>query len=182
MIALDRTILTQVCPAEPYLLWDSVWDAAEGAADWALSDPREAGNRGGLAAADPIATAVILALFTDRRCPDDHPLRRLVEDGDLRGWWGDAVDLREDLGEAPMGSLLWLLERAVADDEMARWARAFAQDALSPLLAAGLFARAEIDARAFPARAAIALSVDLFGRDGARTHALRFDPLWSARR
>lgn len=178
----DLTIRAQGCPAEPYLLWDSVWNAAEGCADWALAAPGERGNRGGLAATDPIATSVILALFTDRRCPPDHPLVHLADDGDLRGWWGDAVDLRADLGEAPMGSLLWLLERATASDEMALWARGFAEEALAPLLAAKLFAGVEVDARAYPERAAIALAVDLFGRDGARTHALRFDPLWTARR
>jgi phage gp46-like protein len=179
---MNLTIHDQACPPTAYLLWDTIWNATTQSGDWALAGPAEFGNPGGLAATRPIETAILLALFTDRRCPDDHPLAWLIEDGDPRGWWGDGVDLRADLGETPMGSLLWLLERATATADNARWARAFAEEALAPLVAAGLFASVAVDAQAYPARAAIVLAIDVVGRDGRKAYANQFDVLWAARR
>ena len=56
---------------------------------------------------NPLHTAIIACLFTDKRQPDDQ---RLPGDTpDRRGWFGDTVDIREDFGEREMGSLLWTL-------------------------------------------------------------------------
>jgi phage gp46-like protein len=169
------------CATDANVLWDSVWDVAQGFADWAPSDPDETMNRGGLRAKAAIETAVILALFTDRRVDPEHPLAWLA-DGDLRGYFGDGVDVREDLNEAPLGSLLWLLERApmtIDGVPAATWAEQFANEALATLLAQGVCVRIEIAATANEAAGRIELAVALYGRDGARVYDRKFDVLWN---
>lgn len=166
------------CGAQPQLLWDSVWDPRLGAADWAYATASETRNVGGLSARAAIETAVVLALFTDRRCPEGHPLEPYIDAGDRRGWWGDGIDVRADLGESEMGSLLWLLERATATPENANWARTFALDALQPLIAQGLAARADAQAE-LPSPGRINLAVQLYGRDGTTVYDRRFDDVWA---
>lgn len=174
----DVTLREATCPRDPYLLWDTVWDADEGVGAWVLADPGEGGNSGGLAATRPLATSVINLLFTDRRCPPTHPLAKRAE-GDLRGWWGDGVFAASEAEDAPLGSLLWLVtERGAATEADARWARSFAQEALAPLVRAGACARVAVDATAAPERRAIVLAVALYGRDGAAIYADRFDLFW----
>lgn len=156
--------------ADPWLPWDTVWSPAQQAGDW-----MQAGA--GLAAERGLATAVVLALFTDRRCPKDHPLARWA-DGDPRGWWGDGVDVRDDLSERELGSLLWLLERATVSAETARWAEALAAEALMPLKAQGAVARIGVTAEARPADNRLDLLVQLYDRDGTTLYDRKFDLLW----
>jgi len=104
------------CAPDPFLLWDSVHEDIEGGTDfvcdWALAGPgTNTLNVGGLQAVAELGTAVYLCLFTDAYVPTDHPLYYLA-DGDNRGWWGDGIDVETNLGEGPLGSYLWLLERA----------------------------------------------------------------------
>lgn len=165
------------CKPQPIYVWDSVWSPDIGYADWAYAPPAEVYNAGGLQAEAALDTAVVLCLFTDRFCPPDHPLAWLIENDDSRGWWGDGVDVRADLGEAPLGSLLWLLARATATQENAQWAQTFALDGLSPLIGQGAVVR--VDAQAYlhpPSR--IDLAVQIYGRDGAQIYARQFDDLW----
>jgi phage gp46-like protein len=161
---------------QPFLLWDSVWDPAEGRADWALAGPAETLNRGGLRATAALHTAVVIALFTDRRVPDEHPLRWLAGD-DPRGWWGDGV-LAE--GETELGSLLWLLERAplTGTFDVPLHAKAFAEEALSPLVAQGVVVRAEVEAAAAELQSRLELVVRLYGRDGGRIYQQKFEVVW----
>lgn len=165
------------CAPQPILFWDSVWDELSGHADWAYAPAAEKYNIGGLRAEAALQTAVMLCLFTDRRCPPDHPLAYLIENDDPRGWWGDGVDVRDNLGEAQMGSLIWLLERAQATPENAHWAQTFALEALAPLI--GQEAVVRVDAQAVmhpPSR--IDLAVQLYGREGTKIFARKFDDLW----
>lgn len=163
---------------QPQLLPDSVWSPNDGFADWAIAGPGETLNRGGLQATAALYTAVILALFTDRRCPDDHPLRKYVADGDPRGWWGDAVDVRVDLFEDELGSLLWTLERAVLTEDVRRWAQRIAEDALAPLIAQRAVVRIEVEAFARQAVNRLDLHVRLYGRDGTAKYDHRFEDIW----
>lgn len=164
------------CGPDPFLLWDSVWSPADGSADWAMAGADEPHNRGGLQASAALATAVTLALFSDRRVPADHPLAWLA-DGDPRGWWGDDASLRVD-GEPELGSHLWLLERAPLTDEYGRWAEVFAQEALAPLLAAGAVVRVEAEATVHEIKNRLELLVRLYGRDGASVYDRKFDLVW----
>ena len=169
------------CDPDSYALWDSVWQPAEGAADWALAGSADAGNAGGLRAREGLATAVVLALFTDKRVPVDHPLAWLA-DGDQRGWWGDGIDVRADLGETELGSHLWLLERApltIRNLSVTHWARQFAIEALAPLQRQGAFVRMDVTASADELRNRLDLTVNLFGRDGAQVYDRKFDLIWN---
>jgi phage gp46-like protein len=163
---------------QPILLWDSVWSPSEGMADWAMAGPDEPQNQGGLRAKAALHTSVIIALFTDKRIQDDHPLRYLVGDGDPRGWWGDGADVQSDLGETEMGSLLWVFERAPLTEDIRRWVEAIALDALTPLVKQGAVTRIDTQAFAEFAEDRCDLLIDLYGRDGTRSYSHRFDDIW----
>jgi|SRR5579864_2565268 len=168
------------CADDPNLLWDSVWDATRGLADWALAGPTETSNRGGLQATSAIDTAVILCLFTDRRIDPDHPLAYLA-DGDRRGYWGDGIDVRTDLGEGPLGSYLWLLERApmtIKGVSIGTWAEQFANEALQTLLDQGVCARINVSSSVDAAKGRLYLIVQLFASDGSKIYDRKFDSLW----
>ncbi|MBI1202537.1 MAG: hypothetical protein GC182_08505 [Rhodopseudomonas sp.] len=173
--------LTEVCGEdEAPLFWDSVWDPLKGFADWQVAAADEAGNVGGLRAKAMLATAVTLCLFTDKRVEPTHPLFWLC-DGDPRGWWGDGVDVRDDLGETEMGSLLWLLARApmtINGIPVERWAEQFAREALQPLLDQGAVVRMDVAATADTAAGRLYLTVNLFGRDGQAVYAQRLALVW----
>lgn len=177
------------CDGDPYLAWDTVWSAdriaIENSADWALAGADEPHNRGGLQAKAGLATAVVLCLFTDRRCPPDHPLAYLA-DGDPRGWWGDAVDLDAAAGEIELGSLLWLFARAPltgpGGETMRRWVETLAAEALEPLRAQGAVARIDCVATLNEARERVELQVGLYASDGNTLFNRRFDQIWEQTR
>ena len=176
----DVISIGEECNADTYLAWDTKWNAARGFADWALASSDETGNRGGLASRAAIETDVIISLFSDQAVPPDHPLAYLA-DGERRGWWGDAVDVQADRGEAPLGSLLWLLRRApltVAGQPVARWAEVFATDALAHLQMLGLAARIEVAAEANEIGNRLELTIAIYGSDGERIYDNKFDVLW----
>jgi len=169
------------CAEDNNVLWDSVWDASRGCADWALAGAGETGNRGGLRATAAIETAVILCLFTDKRVEQDHPLAYLA-DGDVRGYFGDGVDVRADLDEGPLGSLLWLLERApltIRGTPAAAWAEQFANEALATLRDQGVCVRIDVSATQVELESRLELEVALYGRDGAQIYNRKFDVLWN---
>lgn len=161
-----------------WLGWDTVWNTDVAAGDWALAGAA-AGNAGGLAADDPLATAVVLALFTDRRCPSDHPLARWVDPEDPRGWWGDGVDVRRDLGETELGSLLWMLERAAMIPDIERWAKAMILDALAPLIDQKAVVKVEVDVTRRSDDHGIDFAVRIYGSDGSIVHDRKYDFAWN---
>lgn len=168
------------CAPDPFLNWDSIWKPGAGAADWQLADRDETQNVGGLRAKDALHTAVALSLFTDCRVEPDHPLYWLA-DGDPQGWWGDSVDVNASQNESALGSLLWLLGRApmtIANQSVADWAKHFAEQALSHLIAQGACVRIEVVAEADESRGRIDLTVRLYGRDGANIYDRKFDLIW----
>ena len=169
------------CAADSNVLWDSIWDAERGLADWGFAQASETANRGGLQAIAILDTAVTLALFTNKRVPVDHPLAWLAE-GDPQGYWGDGVDVRADLGETELGSLLWLLERApltINGVPAATWAEQFAREALKPLIDQGAVVRIDITSSVEEIRGKLLLFVNLFGRDGQRIYDRKFDLVWN---
>lgn len=167
----------EACAGDPFLLWDSIFDPRNGIADWALAG-NAALNAGGLSATAALDTAVVLCLFTDARLPDSHPLAYLAADGDLRGWWGDGIDVRTDLAEAPLGSFLWVLGRAPLNTTMARWARQLALQALAPLQQQGIVVRIDAVA-AIVGTEMLTLSVALYGRTDAKVYDRKFDLIWN---
>ncbi|MFG1226024.1 phage GP46 family protein [Xanthobacter wiegelii] len=174
------------CAEQPLLLWDSLWDAQAGGADWALAGSEERLNRGGLSATAPLATAVALCLFTDKRAPrgmeDGSPgpagFPPRLDDGDPRGWWGDGIDVRSEEGEAALGSHLWLLERAPLTERTAELAKLYATEALAPLIAQQACARVDVNADFDAIDGRLDLTVDLYGRDGANVYSQKFAVYW----
>lgn len=108
----------------------TLWDAAGGYGDWSMSGAV-------LQTGSDLRTAVFISLFTDRtaRLDDEIP----DGSGDPRGWWGDA-------GQAvPIGSRIWLLERAKQIPETLRRARDYAAEALQWLIDDKVVASFDID-------------------------------------
>lgn len=173
-----RVRIDEGSQAQPILLWDSVWSPPAGMADWVLAGPEEPQNRGGLRARAALHTAVIIALFTDKRMPENHPLERLIDDGDRRGWFGDGVDLRTEHGETEMGSLLWIFQRAMLTEDIRRWVEAIAIEALAPLLRQKVASRIEAQATAMFAANRCDLAIQIYGRDGSQTYDYLFDDIW----
>jgi phage gp46-like protein len=80
--------------------------------DWLISPYRQ------LDTADQLATGVIVALGTDARANDSDELPD-PDDDDRRGWWGD-LDALEIWDGWPIGSRLWILNRAKIADQVAK--------------------------------------------------------------
>lgn len=173
-----RVRINEGADAQPVLLWDSVWTPWKGQADWAIAGADEPQNRGGLQSKAALHTAIIIALFTDKRIAKDHPLYYLVQDGDPRGWFGDGEDVRPELGETDMGSLLWVFERSILTEEIRRWVEAIALDALAPLIFQGVAVKIEAQATAEFAFNRCDLAIQIYGRDGSKAYDYRFDDIW----
>ena len=168
------------CAEQPFLAWDSDWVQGElspegGFADWALASATEVGNAGGLKAVAGLHTAIVLCLFTDKRAPDYLNLG----DDEPRGWWGDSVDVRTDLFEQELGSLLWtVLERGTLSNETALTVVDMAHEALQVLIDQGAVARFDIKAQAMEAQGWLEMSIDAFAQDGAQIYAQKFENIW----
>ena len=137
------------------------WNVAASRGDWQLLPM-------GLATGKPLAAAVLVSLFTDRRAETDD---RLPDSTDLRGWWGDSFSA------GLWGSRLWLLRRAKRLTETLRLAEDYIQEALAWMIEDGVAMR--IDAAAEWQGARLAAQVDIYQADGD-VIALSFASLWSA--
>ena len=177
-MAFLRTRINEGAEKQIELFWDTVWDPWRGGGDWAIAGSTETGNIGGLQATQAIATAVTLLLFTDKRIPDNHPLRKyLAIDADPRGWFGDGEDIREDLHEGELGSLLWVFERAILTDEIGLWVEAVAIEALAPLIAQGVAARIEAQAEVHSAVNRCNLLVQIYGSKRKKCRSRNLFPI-----
>lgn len=151
--------------------------------DFGLAEPDEVRNRMGLTAKRGLHTAIVIQLFSDRRLREDQaPLDDL--DPDPRGWWGDSVDMRRDLGEDDLGSWLWTLRRSELTPETIAKAIEYSHLALDPIKRQGAVARFDVRAEGIrlplvdPTASALALAIDGFSRGGAQRYASRFEVLW----
>jgi phage gp46-like protein len=183
MVAI-RVRDTEACERQPQLLWDTIWiqrlDASGGYGDWILAGAGDqVESRGGLRAEAALHTATMLCLFTDRQAEDDDTLP--TDDGDRRGWWGDSVRL-DDEPEVPLGSRLWLLERATLTDRTPALALDYAEEALAVLADQGAVARTEVETSADRSTGALFIVVRHFSHDGARVYDQRFGVLWEQTR
>jgi phage gp46-like protein len=177
-MAMLRVRISEGDDVQPTLLWDSIWAPWKGCADWKIADTDEAHNRGGLRAKGALHTAVTICLFTDKRVPEDHPHAKLVDGDDPRGWWGDGEDIRPELGEREMGSLLWIYERAHLNDEIRRWVEAEALDALATLIFQGVATKIEAIATRPTNPNQLNLEVRIYGADGSMTFNEMFEDIW----
>lgn len=177
-MAMLRVRISEGDDPQPLLLWDSIWAPWKGFADWAIAGPTETQNRGGLQARGTLHTAVVLCLFTDKRIARDHPLAYLVDGDDPRGWWGDGEDIRAELGERDMGSLLWVFERAHLNEDIRRWVEAVAIEALFTLIEQGVVVKMEVVAERPVNPVQVNLLIKLYGADDSLIYDQRFDDIW----
>jgi phage gp46-like protein len=98
----------------------TILDSTGAAGDWRVTG-------GDLAGDATMATAVLLSLLTDRRAGADDVLPD-PRDKDRRGWWGDLA-LEGEAAES-LGSRLWLLSRAPANDDTRRRAELYIRESL----------------------------------------------------
>lgn len=126
------------------------------------------GSDGALDTADPLATSVVVSLFTWRRANADD-----LVDGDRNGWWGDTLAADNDR----IGSRLWLLFRRKMTPAVIALAREYALEALQWLIADGVATRVEVETERQNLYM-LALIATIYKNDGqART--LRFDLAWN---
>ena len=107
----------------------TTWNASGTAGDWVV-------DGADLQSGADLETAVQISLFTDATAgPDD-----VIPDGtdDPRGWVGDADSDR------PIGSKLWLLSRAVLDDQTLLTAADYMRQALQWLLDDGVVSKIDV--------------------------------------
>lgn len=107
----------------------TVWVVDQSRGDWQVAGPD-------LLSGDDLSTAILISAFTDRTAlPDDF-----IPDGsnDPRGWWGD-------IGQrTPIGSRLWLLERAKQTNDTLKRAYDYLTECLQWLIDDGVVARFDI--------------------------------------
>lgn len=166
--------ITRAQIADPALFWSVFWDADQMLGDWRVAPAGDRVNAGGLDATQPIASAVIASLFTDRRAPEGWR----PDVADRRGWWGDGVAPDGRQAE-PLGSHLWLLRNEVASERVAGLAKIYAEEALAWLVADKVAARVTVTSGLIEnPRRGVWLAVQVAGRDGALIYDRRFARLW----
>lgn len=140
----------------------TLWDPAANGGDWSIEGAD-------LATGDDLATAVLISLFTDRRVDaEDVP-----PDGtsDRRGWWGDSGRTY------PLGSKLWLLERAKQTEETRLRAQDYVAEALQWLIDAGIADSLDVVA-AWQRPGFLGVKVTLFEPDGSVLRDFNYEWAW----
>jgi len=92
-----------------------IWDVDNSRGDWQFVAPA-------LVTGNDLSSAVLLSLFTDRIANTDDVIKDGT--GDPRGWWGDQGE------DVPIGSRLWLLDRAKQTQDVLNDARDYCIEAL----------------------------------------------------
>lgn len=109
-----------------------------------------------------LATAVVVSLWTDRRAGEDDGLGI---DDDPRGYWADREGDR-------WGSRLWLLDRALKNDDTLRRAEDYALEGLDWLKSAGIAQDVKVQA-AWNPRGWLLLTIRI-----TRDPGPKWDGLW----
>jgi phage gp46-like protein len=130
-----------------------------------------------------LATAVIVALGTDRRALDDDilPDAQLTNDSDRRGWWAD--EGAERIWNAwPIGCRLWLLQRhkitgfeARQGSSLAR-VEAYIREALTPFIEHRIATRIDVGVTRRDIQTIVAKVI--IYRGPLPTIALQYQMLW----
>jgi phage gp46-like protein len=100
------------------------------------------------------------------------------DDDDRRGWFGDYVDLRPSEFEKPLGSRMWLYERSVLTEMVARSIQREAQAALSVLTRQGAAASIYVDLEWSAENQYVKLRIQIYSKDGTLKYDQRFMRYW----
>jgi phage gp46-like protein len=131
---------------------------------------------------EALATAVMVALGTNRRANDDDILPNGEADTDRRGWWAD-TNADVIWNGWPIGSRLWLLERAKITDNMARQGStlaridAYIREALQPFTQQGMCSRVDVTVTRTELQKIVATV--LLYRGPLPTIQLQYQSLWA---
>jgi phage gp46-like protein len=131
---------------------------------------------------EALATAVMVALGTNRRANDDDILPNGEADTDRRGWWAD-TNADVIWNGWPIGSRLWLLERAKITDTMARQGStlaridAYIREALQPFTQQGMCSRVDVTVTRTELQKIVATV--LLYRGPLPTIQLQYQSLWA---
>lgn len=169
--------IESLAEAAPVLFWSTFFGSTSFGAvplgDWRIV-PKSGRNAGGLDERDPLGTAVVLSLFTDRRAPEGWR----PEEADRRGWWGDGAVPAGENGRED-GSWLWLLRREAVTEENIRLARIYAEQALQWLVDENVASRIEVRTGAIEQpRRGIWLDIEIIAPSGAQILNRKFARLW----
>lgn len=121
----------------------------------------------------PLLHMLRISLFSDARASDDDPLPVAGYKG---GWWADTYD-----GAYPVGSKLWLLDRAVVTQDAINRAQNYAEIALQWLVRYGIAASVAVTAERIASdnsAAGIGLVVTVTKPDTSR-ETFRFADIWA---
>lgn len=127
-----------------------------------------------------LATALTVALGTDGLASVDDLLPGL-DDDDRRGWWGD-LDAQVIWKGWPIGSLLWLLERAKITDANAQGgatlgnAVRYASNAIQPFVTNGICSRFRVEAERTD-KETIRMRIEVY-RGPLPAIKLQYDLMW----
>lgn len=122
------------------------------------------------AASTPLVRAVMISLFTWRRANADDALPGT----ERMGWWGDNFAPQPP---DPIGSRLWLLQRAKLTPDTVARAREYAEEALRWLVQDGVAARVEVEAER-QGQNTLALAARIYKSDGSAPVDVRFANAW----
>jgi phage gp46-like protein len=93
--------------------------------------------------ADPLETAAIISLFTNRRALDADKIPVGV---DRQGWWADPYRDQDDQ-DSSIGSRLWVLEGAPDIDATIQKAKEYCSEAFAWWLRDGVASSVSVDAK-----------------------------------
>lgn len=139
----------------------TIWQPSLSHADWVMAGPL-------LRSGDNLATQVLISLFSDRLAAADDPIPDNTDD--RRGWWGDT-------GETyPIGSRLWLLDRAKLTQDTPLKCKNYIDEALQWMIGDGV-AASIVTETAIQLPSMLAARVTISRQDGTRI-AQNFAWVW----
>ena len=172
------SFLQDPCSPSPRVQWNTFWesdftltDGLQTQGDWTIDGDSAFEN-------NEIYSAVLMCIFTDRRAPQDLELPG--DDDDRRGYHGDFYDVRTERGEAELGSLLWLYERAALTDDNIKGMEDAIRDCLLPLESQGLVADYDVTVEADKNTGKVCVGVTLYAQSRQKIFDARFTRLWAA--
>ncbi|AQS84013.1 hypothetical protein A0U92_03645 [Acetobacter aceti] len=157
-----------------------VWNVAEARGEWPIVS-------GDLGLDNPLRSAVMVSLFSDRVAPEEPSLQdsavgiqppgNAATSGknDRRGWWGDAYN------DFPIGSRLWQLRRAIKVGEKAVLIEleAIVREALNWLISDGIAARIDVTTAWSVTSASTAeFAISIYEPSAAQPQAFLFSWAW----
>lgn len=115
-----------------------------------------------------LETAVIIALFTDKRVTEEQ-LPSFTDD--KRGWWGDMIPV---IDRDQVGSRLWTLDRSKITNETLRLHEDYAKEALQHFIEDGVATAVNVEAN-YNEHFHLVLDIGIIRPENKKT---RFNIIW----